>query len=346
MAQFSKLVPYEGELALNDVMTVNVVTRRDGAVLNTGSEYSVRVRKHLRLGDAEILAFGEAFVGARVGDTRVLNAVVSAEASAVELRGETVEMEFTIVDLKRVQLPELTPEFLEREAGVKSIEELKSRVKEVIERQLKHEQRSSARRQFLDLVTESATWDLPEELVKRQVENALYREYLEMRQAGYSDDEINARENELRQRQISMTRQALKEHFVLDSIAEKEKLEVTEADFMFEINLMALQSGETPRKVRSKLEKQGLMENLEAQILERKAVDIVLEKATYVDVPAEEPAADVYESMVFMVCGKAPEQAQSSLAALKAQKSVMDDHDHDHSHEHDHSGHSHDHSHD
>ena len=38
--------------------------------------------------------------------------------------------------------------------------------------------------------------------------------------------QIQARENEMRQQAVSTTRQALKEHFVLDKIADKEEIEV------------------------------------------------------------------------------------------------------------------------
>ena len=41
---------------------------------------------------------------------------------------------------------------------------------------------------------------------------------------------------------------------------------------------MAEQRGESPRRVRARLEKSGVIENLEAQIRERKAVDIILDR--------------------------------------------------------------------
>ncbi len=141
-----------------------------------------------------------------------------------------------------------------------------------------YEQRQAVREQVLEKITESATWDLPEQLVRRQVENALRRTILEMQQAGFTTREIQARENKLRQNAVSSTRQALKEHFILDKIAEKESIEVVPADIETEIRLMAVQRGESPRRVRARLEKTGMIENLEAQIRERKAVDIILDR--------------------------------------------------------------------
>jgi trigger factor len=139
-----------------------------------------------------------------------------------------------------------------------------------------------------------------------------------MQQAGFTDEQIRARQNELLQRQISMTRQALKEHFVLDKIATQEKLEVTPHDKDVEIAYMAMQRGESPRKVRARLEKTGLIENLEAQILERKAVDVVLEKAVFQDVPGEAERKNDVEAVELSVCGHevapAPQSAETDDA--------------------------------
>ena len=157
---------------------------------------------------------------------------------------------------------------------------------------------------MLEKITESATWELPESLVSKQTENALRREVLEMQQAGFTSQQILARENELRQKSISSTRQALKEHFVLDRIATKEKIEVTPIDIESEINMMAVQRGESARKVRARLQKSGVIENLEAQIRERKAVDLILRTAQFEDVPAPKGSeSDDVQALSLSVCG-------------------------------------------
>jgi trigger factor len=132
-------------------------------------------------------------------------------------------------------------------------------------------------KQVLEQITASADWELPEKLVLNQTENALRREMLEMQQAGYTTQQVRSRENEMRQKAVSETRQALKEHFVLDKIADAEEIEVSPSDVESEIFMMAMQSGENPRRVRARLQKSGMIDNLEAQIRERKAVDVVLE---------------------------------------------------------------------
>jgi len=190
---------------------------------------------------------------------------VSLEAPNIEMRGETVPVSLAVTSVRRLQLPEQNRDFFDR-IGVDSEEDLTNNIRETLERQITYQQRQATRQQVLEKITESADWDLPEELVLRQAENALRRETLEMQQAGFTPQQVQARENEMRQNAVSTTRQALKEHFVLDKIATKENIEATPADVDGEILLMAMQSGESSRRVRARLQKTGLIENLEARL--------------------------------------------------------------------------------
>lgn len=302
LEQFGQMVPVDGPAQAGDFIIADLDFESNCKSLGHRKDESIRIRPVLRFQDAELVKFDELMVGVTPDTERDAEAAISLEAEQVELRGEKVNIHFHITDVRRLRLPELTAEFLEG-LQVESEEELKSEVRKILERQVTYEQRQSARTQVLDKMTESATWELPESLVRRQVENALRREVLEMQQAGFTEEQIRARTNELLQQQVSMTRQALKEHFVLDKLATEEKLEVTPADVDREITYMAVQRGESARKMRARLEKQGMMENLMAQILERKAIDVILDRAVYEDVPAESSHQDDVEALSFTISG-------------------------------------------
>jgi trigger factor len=280
--QHGQLEPIDEPASAGDFVTVDLAFTHNGQPLRKLEELSVRIRPVLRFQDGELTGFDKLMKGAKPDDVREADLAVSLEADNVAMRGETVQAAFTVLDVKRLSVPELNEEFLSR-IGVDSEEDLRQRVRERLERQVTYQQRQATRQQVLAKITESADWDLPEDLVRKQVDNALRREVLEMQQAGFSPREIRAKENDLRQHSITMTRKNLKEHFVLDRIAEEEKIEVTPQDVDVEISLMALQSGENPRRVRARLQKSGVIENLEAQIRERKAVDIILEHADFKD---------------------------------------------------------------
>ena len=149
------------------------------------------------------------------------------------------------------------------------------------------EQRQSAREQVLGQIAAATKWELPQDLLQRQARRAFNRRVMEMQSAGMSDDEIRAQVRLLQQDTLRSTALALKEHFVLQKIAEVEKLDVDEQDIDDEIERIAMQNDESPRRVRARLEKEDLMEALATEIVERKALDLILESAGYEDVPLE-----------------------------------------------------------
>ena len=335
LQQYGKLVPVEEAAKAGDFVTVDIQITRDGVTLTNVEDVSLRVRKRLRFQDAELADFDTFMTGAKAGDVRETDLTVSMEADSIEMRGVVVHAKFKVLDVKQLETPELSEEFLSR-LGADSLEDLQQQVRGMLERQVKYEQRQSCRRQVLEQITDSANWELPEELVSKQVDNALRREILEMQQAGFTSREILARENDLRQKSLTMTRKNLKEHFVLDRLAEEEKIEVNEADLNAEISLMAMQRGESPRRVKARMAKSGMLDNLFAQIRERKAVDVILDSAEFIDETLPPPVETDVEALNRSVC--------RVVAAADTDDTEDVAHDHDHEgHDHDHEGHDHDH---
>ena len=82
----------------------------------------------------------------------------------------------------------------------------------------------------------------------------------------------------------------LKEHFILERIAEQNDLEATPEDIEREILIIAMQQQTSPRRIRAQLEKSGDMDALRNQIIERQAIELITEEANFTetDLPADE----------------------------------------------------------
>lgn len=301
LAQYGTLATKEEPAEPGDFVEVAIEFTQGETLLRKMAALTVQLKPRLQFPDGELNGFDTLMTGTTPGAVKTAQLTISSEAESIEKRGETVDVKFTVEAVKRFRSPELNKDFFAR-IGMEDESELQDQIRSMLLRQQQFDQRQSTRRQVLEKITESATWELPEELVRKQVENALRREILEMQQAGFTTLEIRRRENQIRQRSISTTRQALKEHFVLDRIATKENIEVSPIDIDSEIHMMALQRGENPRRVRARLQKSGMIENLEAQVRERKAVDFILKSAVYVDVPPEAQPVDDVEAVSLPIC--------------------------------------------
>ena len=152
----------------------------------------------------------------------------------------------------------MTPELLDELGGFADEAELRDAIRDQLARQLEYEQHRRAREQITAALTVAANWDLPPALLQRQSRRELQRAVMELQRSGFSDEEIQAHENALRQNSMASTARALKEHFILERIAEDEEIDADEQDYEAEIRLIAAQSDESPRRVRARLEKSRL----------------------------------------------------------------------------------------
>jgi trigger factor len=264
----------------------------------------LRIRPALSFRDARLEGFGELMKGVQAGERRTAEVALTQDAPNTALRGKTVSLEFEVLEVKRLKLPELTSEFLQEIGGFESEDEFSDAVRKNLERQLEYQQQRNARAQISALLTKSADWSLPPGLLERQASRELERAVMELRRSGFSESEIRARENLLRQNSASTTAIALKEHFILERIAEEEKIDVDDGDYDKEIFLIAAQSGESPRRVRAQLEKRGLMDVLRNQIIERKVLELVQSEAKFKDEPYE-PEVRNEEAVAFAAGGGA-----------------------------------------
>lgn len=270
-----------------DYVIVDIATKQGVRVLSQATEVKVRVNPRLAFKDGVADKFGAQIKGAKPGETRNVDITLSDAVADETLRNQTVQASFLVKDVKTVQLPEITHELC-HEFGVHSEEQLKELIRAVLDRRLDYEQRQAARRQVLAQIGEASKWDLPQDLLMRQARNALRRRVTEMRAGGMSDEDINGQMRLLQQDVVSSTALALKEHFVLQKIAEVEKLVVNKDDIDAEIQRLAAQYDESPRRIRARLEKDDMMDSLEIELIERKSLDLVLSSAEYEDVPLDQ----------------------------------------------------------
>ncbi|HEY1192208.1 MAG TPA: trigger factor [Gemmata sp.] len=281
---YGQVVPKEPAVAdLYDIITADVTISFKGKEINKLQEVQVKVEPQLALSDGVAADFGAKMAGAKPGDVRAVDITLSQETATEQLRGEKVQAEFTIKDVKTTRAPELTQSLLEESFGVSTPEAFTELVQAVLERRLEYTQRRVAREQVLEKIASAASWELPQDMLRKQARKTLARKVMEMRNAGMSDEQIQGRRRLLEQDVLKSTADALKEHFVLQKVAEVEKIEIEEDDIDAEIDRIADQSGESPRKVKARLEKEDLLEAVAADLLERKALDLIIGSATYED---------------------------------------------------------------
>jgi trigger factor len=285
LSPHGQIVPKpEGNAQVGDVIVADGTSKVGDRSLGSFKELTIRVEKRLAFKDGVAEKFAEQVQGANPGDERTVDITMSTNVADASLHGKTVQTTLDIKEVKTLRMPELTHEFLHH-FGVHSEEQFHELIRVVLKRRLEYLQRQAARQQIMEHIAATANWDLPQDLLQRQARRAMHRRIMEMRSEGLSETEISGRLRLLQQDVIQSTAVALKEHFVLQKIAEIEKIDIDQDDIEDEISRIAEQQGESPRRVRARLEKEDMMEALAAEMIESKTLDSILESAEYEDVP-------------------------------------------------------------
>jgi len=285
LARYAKVVDSTEPVQADDLLTLELTFTHNGKPIAQTTEKEVAVRGTLTFKDAKLEGFDKLVTGKNINDVVETKLPISAEADNDELRGQEVDLSIKIVGVQKYEYPELTDGFLDRIGGFVDEAELRTEVRKQLEKQLSYQQRQRVRQQITSLLTVAANWDLPPEMLRRQARRELDRAVMELQSHGFSQDAIRSHANELQQNILAYTSRALKEHFILERIAEDQKIEAEEKDFEDEIALIAEQNDESVRRVRARLEKQGAIDTLRNQIIERKVIDLIESKATFNEVP-------------------------------------------------------------
>lgn len=271
----------------DDYLMTDITVLHDGREVTSQSDVELRVRPELDFPDAHLEGFESIAEGALPGSELVVKVTLSENAEDPALRGETVEVRIKVREILRMELPPLDSETLRRLGDFENEGELRDRVLAELRRQLRYHQDRVVRKQITELLTESADWDLPPSLLERQSDRELERATMELQASGFAEDQIVKYLNAIRRNSRANTALALKEHFILERIAEDEKIDAEESDFDQEILLIASQTHDSPRAVRARIEKRNSIDVLRNQIIERKVLDRIIAAAKIRPVPFE-----------------------------------------------------------
>ncbi|NJL31307.1 MAG: hypothetical protein HC898_06545 [Phycisphaerales bacterium] len=140
------------------------------------------------------------------------------------------------------------------------------------------------------MLLEKVPMELPANLSKRQTARLLHRQAVDMAMRGVPDTEIAQKIAEAKSGSEEQAARQLKLFFILDRLARKHNIDVTEAEVNQAIYMIAMQQGRRPEKMRQQMQRNGQIEQVYLEIRDTKTLDKVLETATINEVDNIEPA--------------------------------------------------------
>jgi trigger factor len=286
LREVSQLQPVDRPAQWGDHLTLRMRFMHNGEVLRELDDVGATLLQVLVLRDARIDDVDKLLVGQSVGAKVMAKARLGDTVPRADLRGQMVDVELEVLEVKQHQLPQLSSSELSTMFDCASMDEVRQKVRESLIRKCAYDRDEAIAEQISAQLLQNADWDVPEEMLLRQTRREIERIVYELQSRGMPDEEIEARSSLLRQNAREKTLQALRRHFILERIAEEENITVSDKDFDELIETIAAYQDESPRRVRARLEKRGTMDVLRNQVLEQRVLDLIQQHAQLVPVPA------------------------------------------------------------
>jgi trigger factor len=262
-----------------DTITVNF----RGQFLNEPEAEEINVEEvEVELGGEGVYEdFTKNLTGVKPDDERTFTVKYPDDFSSKGLAGKEVEYTAKVTGVSRKELPELDDEWarsLNEESD--SVAALRQKILEDLQMRAGTESDNRLRNELLGQLVAAHPFEVPETLVQHQSNHHLESIVRDMLGRG-----IDPRTQEMNWEQVREQLKTQAEHDVrssllLETIADRENIEVSQEEINAEIESLAQASRQTPQQVRDALTKQGGERSIADRLRNRKALDLLLENAS------------------------------------------------------------------
>lgn len=267
-------------VANDDFITLDFKGEVDGVAFagGEGKDYPLQIGSH-----SFIDTFEDQLVGLKVGEEKDVNVTFPEEYHAKDLAGKAAVFHCKINSIKHKEMPELTDEFVKASTSYESIEDMKAKLRENIEKNAQREADTKRRNEILKQAADNITVDIPEVMVENRVSNMIQELSVNLENQGMNLDAYLKYANmdmaKLREQYKESAAIAVKTDLMLDAVAKAEDIKVENADINAEIALLAATYGTTPQEVSKIIKKNHSIGNLVATVLHKKAANFIIDSA-------------------------------------------------------------------
>ncbi len=246
--------------------------RHDGVTLELGSP-------------ANPPGFDANLVGLEAGQSKQFMVRFPDAYPVADLAGQELTYDVTVKAIRRKTLPDLDDAFAKDVGEFASLDALRDRVRQdMTDEAVAHAERQ-VRTDLLKQLAARVTFDLPTAMVEREMDRRLEEfarqlmsQRIDPRQAGIDWAQF-------RESQREPAKDAVASAVVLDAVARREGLTISDEDVDKEVERFAAQMGRTPAALRAQLEHEGGLLRLSTGLRRERAVDLAIARANITNDP-------------------------------------------------------------
>lgn len=278
--RFATFKAAERAAADGDHVTIDLSASKDDELIEAAQAEDMPYE----IGKATMLeGLDEALIGLAAGESKKFKTVLVGG----ELKGQEVDVDVTVKEVRLQELPELDDEFAQTASQFDTVDELRADVTERVTRGKRMEQAAKARDAVLEEIISAVDAPLPEGIVgdeiatrRQQIEEQLAYAGLSMEEYLDSEEQtIDEFDADLEKR----VRDSLIAQFVLDEVVDREEIGIDDAELTQHIMRRAEQSGQDPQAYIQHAMEHNHVPELVSEVVRGKALASLVEGAKVTD---------------------------------------------------------------
>jgi len=278
--RFGTLKGVERPVQTGDYVSLDLVAIADGAEVEGGSAKGLSYE----VGSGDLISgLDDAIIGKAVGESAIFTSTLQQGDSS----GSEAEITATVNSVKEKELPPVDDDFAQLASEFDTVDQLKDDLRNRLSMAKAFEQGAQARDRVLDMLLESVEFELPESLVRAEVD---YREHEIVHSLGHDDglvDRYLSTQGKTREEFDAELREgaekSVRGQLLLDAIADQTKVQIGDSELTEYLVREAVRYEMAPQEFANKIVQAGNLPDVIAGVRRSKALAGVLETAVITD---------------------------------------------------------------
>jgi len=222
-------------------------------------------------------ALNEALIGMKTGEQKEFQVSYKKDHRNKRLAGKNIKYTVKVLSIKEKSLPELNNDFAKDFGEFKDLNSLKDEIKKELSSAKENISKQNLTEKIMRKISEKVDFELPESVVEQEAKSNIQK-ILSSRQrvqSQLSEKEKKALHEEAREK----AKQSIKNHLILNKIAEKENINISDKELEEEYKSLAKSNNVPLIKIKEYMSQEGKKDDLQQNMLIRKTIDFLVDNA-------------------------------------------------------------------
>jgi len=262
----------EGLPQEKDLVSVKIVRLAEGGEpTDAGRDYDFLIGQGDAIADIE-----NAIKTLEVGRSGDFDVTFPEDFPDQSRRGESERIRISLVSRRSMDLPELDDDLAKQVGDFETLDALRSRIREDMEKEASQQAEAVVRGRLLDMLVDANPFEVPASMVARYADRVI----------GDAKNIPEEKLAEFREQIRPEAERAVKRILMVERIAQVQGLAATDDDLDVRIQEIATKNKADPAKVYAEFQKAGRLESMERELTENAVFEFLKGQSEITDAPA------------------------------------------------------------